>query len=184
MSAAGPSQGRPRERGEAEARRARPRTWMEADAQTLRNAVCCNEAEANSAPLGAAARPYLANAAASVGGIIWAIVSTSRSRSTGLEIIASNPCMHRTRSQACCRPCWRASRARGGSGRTRFRATCRHLKSSGWDARRRASGAPPARTPRGARECRVPRAPRGAAFAHSGRRQRSGASGQRAATYV
>ena len=50
MSAAGPSQGRPRERGEAQARRARPRARMAADRWTLRVPSECNEAAANCVP--------------------------------------------------------------------------------------------------------------------------------------
>ncbi len=47
MSAAGPSQGRPRERGEAQARRARPRAWMAADTRRLRVPAGYKEAAAN-----------------------------------------------------------------------------------------------------------------------------------------
>jgi len=44
MSAAGPSRGHLRERGEARARRARPRAWVAAD--TAMQQVGCNGAEA------------------------------------------------------------------------------------------------------------------------------------------
>src|SRR5437868_7750210 len=66
MSAAGPSHGRPRERGEAKARRARPRAWMAADRETLRVAVWCNEA-AHCSPYGGSAAAALSTEAASVG---------------------------------------------------------------------------------------------------------------------
>ena len=48
MSAAGPSQGRPRERGEAQARRARPRAWVPADTSLHRIGTMFASAEANS----------------------------------------------------------------------------------------------------------------------------------------
>jgi hypothetical protein len=63
MSAAGPSRGRLHERGEAQARSARPRVRAAADAQLLRFSVGRKEA-ANSAPCGGSA----AALAASVGG--------------------------------------------------------------------------------------------------------------------
>jgi hypothetical protein len=62
MSAAGPSQGRLHERGEAKARSARPRVLAAADALLLRLPHKLDEA-ANSVPLGGSA----AAAAASVG---------------------------------------------------------------------------------------------------------------------
>jgi hypothetical protein len=46
MSAAGPTHGRSCERGEAQARSARPRAWMAADATLSRFARCRNEAAA------------------------------------------------------------------------------------------------------------------------------------------
>ena len=59
MSAAKPPRGRPRERGEAEARSARPRTWAEADKTTPQMAKQGAEAGANPALRGgsAAAQP-------------------------------------------------------------------------------------------------------------------------------
>lgn len=68
MSAAVPSQGRPRKRGEGQARRARPRVWMEADNAVLRIAIGPTEAAANYTPSGGSAAAELANEAASVGG--------------------------------------------------------------------------------------------------------------------
>ena len=55
MSAAGPPQGRPRERGEAQARRARARAWTAADTPLRGFANRLTEA-ANSALWGAAQR--------------------------------------------------------------------------------------------------------------------------------
>src|SRR5436309_4701699 len=55
MRPAGPSHGRPREQGEAEARSARLRAWTAADAQSLPMSISSDEA-ANCAPLGAAQR--------------------------------------------------------------------------------------------------------------------------------
>ncbi len=46
QSAAGPSRGRPCERGEAQARRARPRAWTAADAMPLDNSRWSKEAAA------------------------------------------------------------------------------------------------------------------------------------------
>ena len=54
MSTAGPSQGRPRERGEAKARRARPRAGMAGDAGRLPVTIGSKEAAANWAPSGCA----------------------------------------------------------------------------------------------------------------------------------
>ena len=66
MSAAGPSRGRPYERGEAQARSARPRVRMAADMGLLRVSLERKEAARNSSPFGgsAAAAFFLA---ASVG---------------------------------------------------------------------------------------------------------------------
>jgi hypothetical protein len=66
MSAAGPCQGRLHERGEAQARSARPRVWAAADAQTSHLSVDGKEA-ANCPPFGGSAAAELANEAASVG---------------------------------------------------------------------------------------------------------------------
>jgi hypothetical protein len=64
MSAAGPSQGRLRERGEAKARRARPRARAAADAQTHPMPCGRKEAEWN---CGGSAAAESSNEAASVG---------------------------------------------------------------------------------------------------------------------
>src|SRR5436309_1446758 len=69
MSAAGPSHGRPRERGEAKGRRARPRAWMAADREALRVAVWSNEAAHYSAS-GGGAVAALVTPAARVGAVI------------------------------------------------------------------------------------------------------------------
>jgi len=63
MSAAGPSQGRPREQGEAKARRARLRARVAADPTMQRVGHDVAEAAANCSPSGGSA----AAAAASVG---------------------------------------------------------------------------------------------------------------------
>ena len=60
MSTTGPSQGRPRERGKAQARRARARAWMAAEAESVRLEVWCNEA-ANCAPSGGSAAAHAAS---------------------------------------------------------------------------------------------------------------------------
>ena len=67
MSDAGPSQVRLHERGEAQARSARPRVWANADAQSSHLSVDGKEA-ANSAPSGGSVAAELANEAARVGG--------------------------------------------------------------------------------------------------------------------
>jgi hypothetical protein len=55
MSGAGPSQGRPRERGEAKARRARPQARGKADAKISHLAIPCKEAASNCTPSGGSA---------------------------------------------------------------------------------------------------------------------------------
>jgi hypothetical protein len=63
MSAAGPSRGRPYERGEAQARSASPRVRTAADTRLLRSSRERKEAARNSSPIGGSA----AAKAASVG---------------------------------------------------------------------------------------------------------------------
>ncbi len=67
MSAAGPSQGRLHERGEAQARSARPRVLAAADKEVLRWSREPEEAAWNWAPFGGSAAAALATEAASVG---------------------------------------------------------------------------------------------------------------------
>ena len=64
MSTEGPSRGRPCERGEAQARRARPRAWAKADAHSRPLSFACDEAVACSPCGGSVAAP-----AASVGAV-------------------------------------------------------------------------------------------------------------------